>query len=785
MARSGKLTIIMGLFLAAALPASTAGCEETAVTKQEAEDLDFASGLLSRGMFDMAISSYGEFLKKYPKSQYAEEARYMIAETWFLQKDNEKALSEFQGFLGQGASPSFEADARLRIGQIKYALNDLGKAEEEFNAVTKSSHAGKETALAAEYYIAEILMKTGQKKEARKAFEDLLEKDKKGPYTGFASMHLGDIYTEEKHFDRASEMYKLSGESFREQGLMEEARLREAEAFSLAGKTDISLEKYRGILNTSSEEDTRSRAALGIVSVNYSAGNNAAVIKEAKALLPGMKSEESVCRVKFLLANTYLSENRFKEAIEVYGEISGKCLSPRIERRAKLNNCWALYQLGEYDKSLEEAGKYLAVYPGEDADEALYLRAKTYGAKGLWVKAIEEYDIILAKHKDSEFIRETLYDKGWAYYQIENLSSGLEAHRKFIISFPDDERSPGVLLKIAQEDLKSGKYEDVIKLYGKFLSDYEKDPQRQFAMYQMARAFYEAGRYGEAIKTYDDILEDFPYSEITGNVFYWRAIAYQKNEDWDSAIRDFREAANKGGELAVKASEAVAFSLFQKGDESAAADAYYAVISESIGVHAGMQKSIYIWTAEFYTKEQENKKALEVLMALEKAHPASADNDVLYLLGENSRLTGKEEEAVKYFDMALDGGVASPRKERCYLGKGRALAELGKTEEAINVLEKALSGDRDNVTGAWARMSIGDIYSGEGNFQEAAKQYSMVAILYDDKEISPKALFLAAQAFKKTGMDKEAEKLLRELSEKYPEHSLSEKEKQEMAKTDE
>lgn len=787
MGKAGKLTIIMGLLLSAALPAGTVVSEDAAVAKQEAEDLDFASGLLSREMYDMAISSYEEFLEKHPESRYAEEARYMIAETWFLRKDNEKALSEFQKFLGEGASPSFKADARVRIGQIKYALNDMEKAAEEFKTAAKSPHASEETARAAEYYLAEILVKTGQNDKAREAFEELLEKDKNGPYTGFAAMHLGDLYAEEKRFDRASEMYKLAEESFgeREQGLAEEARLREAEVFGLAGKTGISLEKYREILNTSSDEDTRSRAALGIVSVNYSAGKNDAVINEAKALLPGMKNEESACRVKFLLANTYLGTDRFKEAIEIYGEISGNCLSQRIERRAKLNNCWALYQLGEYDKSLEETGKYLEAYPGEDADEALYIRAKSYGEKGLWEKAIEEYDTILDRHKTSEFTRETLYDKGWAYYRLGDLYSGLETHKRFVTSFPDDERSPGVLLKVAQEDLKRGEHENAIALYGKFLLDYKNDPQRQFAMYQLARAFHEAGRYEEAIETYDDILKDFPSSEITENVFYWRAVAYQKQEDWDKAISDFRQAANEGGELAVKASEAAAFSLYQKGDEPAAADAYYEILSENTAAPAGMQKSIYVWTAEFYTKQRENEKALEVLTALERSHPGSADTDVLYLFGENSRLTGKEEEAVKYFDMALKGGVVSPRKERCYLGKGRALAKLGKREEAINVLEKALAGDRDNVTAAWARMSIGDIYSEDGNFLEAAKQYSMVAILYDDKEISPKALFSAAEAFKKAGKDKEAEKLFRELSERFPGHSLSEKAKQETVKTDE
>lgn len=336
-------------------------------------------------------------------------------------------------------------------------------------------------------------------------------------------------------------------------------------------------------------------------------------------------------------------------------------------------------------------------------------------------------------------------------------------------------------MKVAQEGLKDGRYDEAIGLYERFLSYYEKDPQRQFAMYQMARAFYEAKRYGEAIKTYDKILEDFPYSEITGNVFYWRAISYQKMENWDQAIVDFREAANKGGELAVKASEAVAFSLFQKGEQAEAAEAYYSIISESIGAHAGVQKGIYLWTAEFYTEKQENDKALDVLRALEKTYPGAVDNDALYLFAENSRLTGKEGEALSYYDRALEGGVASPRRERCFLGKGRTLAKLGENDRAIEAFEQALLGDRDNVTGAQARIGIGDVYSSRGEHAQAARQYAMVAILYDDNELSPKTLFMAAQSFKKAGIKEDAQKLLQELLAKYPDHSLAEKAKTELA----
>jgi TolA-binding protein len=769
---------VMAVVLAAGCSCAAAKSEELTETRQEAEDFDFANGLLSRGMYDMAASAYGDFLRRYPESVYARDARYRKAEAYFLQKDNDKALAEFTQLLAGDISPAMAAEARLRIGQIKYASGKLEEARLMMEEALTTPGAEEQAIMAAEYYLAELLIKSGKRDEARKAFEAFIERYEQGSYSGFAAMNLGDIYMEEKEYGKAAATYAAAVPVLEETGLKAEADLREAEALKFSGEKEKALQKYREILSRYPEQEIKDRAALGEVSVNYGAGDNKAAIDSARALLPGMKVAEEICRVKFLLAGSYLNTDRFSEAREIYGEIDGQCASARMERRAKLNNSWAGYKLGLYEQCLKETGAYLNAYPEEEADEALYLRGKTLGAMNRWDEAIDEYDALLDKYADSMFRREALYDKGWACDRAGKTEAGLFAHREFIEEFPGDERSPGLLLKIAQERLQSKEYDQAIELYERFLAEYAKDPQRQFAMYQMARAFYEAGRYGDAIRTYDEILEDFPYSEITGNVFYWRAISYQKQENWDKAIMDFREAANKGGELAVKASEAVAFSLFQKGEEEEAADAYYAVISESIGTHAGIQKGIYLWTAEFYTARQENEKALEVLRSMEKAYPGASGPDVLYLFGENSRLTGKDKDAVEYFQKALAAGAASPRKERCYLGMGRALLKLGEKEKAIAALENALSGDRDNVTGAQARMEMGNIYSEDEDHAQAARQYAMVAILYDDKDLSPKALFMAAEAFKKAGSPGESEKLLRELQERFPDHPMAEQARQ-------
>ena len=741
---------------------------ETMEEKKEKEDFDFANGLLSRGMYDMAASSYGDFLTKHPGSKYEEEAKYRKAESYFLKKDNEKALEEFGVFLKETEVLSLAADAKLRIGQIYFAEGKMEDAEEALQKTLQSPGLSEETAGAAEYYIADILRKTGKREDAKKALETMIREHKNGVHAGFARLNLGDMYLEEKKFGQAAETYAGVAESRAGKDLKTEASFREAEALYFDGKIGLAAEKYRTVIDSDAGADLTDRAALGIVSIYYNSGDSASAIAKATELLPKVERGEAKCRIMLLLGNSYLNSKLFLEAKDAYEKISEGCSSPLVKNRAMLNNCWVLYNLGEYEECLKDTGEYLKDVLSEDIGEALYVRGKALASSGMLDNAITEYEKILKEYPDSLFRRETLYDKGWAYYQKGDVDSGTEVHRMFLREFPEDERSPGILLKIGQEALKGGKYNEAIELYAAFLENYPKTPQRQFAMYQRARAFYEAGRYQEAIDEYKAILEDFPYSEITGNVFYWRALCYQKKEDWVNAVKDFREAANKGGELTVKASEAVAYSLFRQGEEAAAAEAYYAVISESIGVHAGIKKDIYVWTADFYTSRKESGKALDVLRSMGKSYPGRVDKDVMYLFGENYRVEGNNEDAMRYFSMAIENGISSPGKERCYLGMGRVFSKNGDDEKALEAFEKALAGDRDNVTGAMARGEIGDIYARENNYEEAARQYSMVAILYDDEEITPKALLRAATYFTKAGKTDEADKLLDELRTKYP-----------------
>ena len=69
---------------------------------------------------------------------------------------------------------------------------------------------------------------------------------------------------------------------------------------------------------------------------------------------------------------------------------------------------------------------------------------------------------------------------------------------------------------------------------------------------------------------------------------------------------------------------------------------------------------------------------------------------------------------------------------------------------------------------AEARLLAGDVQLERGNFEEAGKAFMGVALLYDDPAITPRALQKAALAYQRAGRTAEADRVSRQLREKYP-----------------
>jgi TolA-binding protein len=73
------------------------------------------------------------------------------------------------------------------------------------------------------------------------------------------------------------------------------------------------------------------------------------------------------------------------------------------------------------------------------------------------------------------------------------------------------------------------------------------------------------------------------------------------------------------------------------------------------------------------------------------------------------------------------------------------------------------------------------LYEGKGEFDAAARSYMRVAILFLHEELSPEALWRAAQCFEKANSREQARKSYEELVKDYPNSEQAAKAKQALA----
>ncbi len=88
--------------------------------------------------YDKAIQSFSDLVEKYPLSNHSVEARFFIAESYFLKKDYKSCLQEIDTMVSQYPDNDLTGFILLRMGQISEINNQTEEASEVYQAVRKN-----------------------------------------------------------------------------------------------------------------------------------------------------------------------------------------------------------------------------------------------------------------------------------------------------------------------------------------------------------------------------------------------------------------------------------------------------------------------------------------------------------------------------------------------------------------------------------------------------------------------------------------------------------------------
>ena len=128
-------------------PAAAPG--QGAAAEREREAYRQAFELLKQRRYEEAAAQLGELLTRHPQGEYADNARYWLGETYYVQRNYSAALAEFQRLLDEYPHSPKVAGAMLKMGYIQDDRKDWKQARAILEALIRAFPQGTEARLAA------------------------------------------------------------------------------------------------------------------------------------------------------------------------------------------------------------------------------------------------------------------------------------------------------------------------------------------------------------------------------------------------------------------------------------------------------------------------------------------------------------------------------------------------------------------------------------------------------------------------------------------------------------
>lgn len=91
-----------------------------------------ALNVLREGNYSPAIKQFAGFLKKYPNSEYSDDAQYWMGDALFVQRSYDKALKAFDKVIRNYPDSAKYPDALLKIGLTHVELGNMEQAKKQF-----------------------------------------------------------------------------------------------------------------------------------------------------------------------------------------------------------------------------------------------------------------------------------------------------------------------------------------------------------------------------------------------------------------------------------------------------------------------------------------------------------------------------------------------------------------------------------------------------------------------------------------------------------------------------
>src|SRR6202049_2423310 len=763
-------------------PVPRARDSEAAPAETESPDrrqLDHANALFLLKLYDLAVREYEKYLAEYPAAAGRASVYFFLGECHRALNRPGAARKSFQKVLDDYDDSEFAGPAAYVLAETAFTEKDYAVALALFHrAAAKSKESA--VALSARYFEARCLETLDRKDEACGIYQQVSDAKNPNPYREDSRLAAASILSARgKKTDALKQYEALANETQKpalkaeaavrggmialdlvqaEKGKIDKAMVDKAATLLQKGRTLPEAGKFRAI------------AQVGLRRLQYQSGQYAQLLddyKKEQEKLP----EAGQAEVMLLAANSERQLGHAKEAEDIYRQIIAKYPDREEAKDAAYQRLINIYN-SDPPALLADVDEFLKSNPtAERVDQAKLLKAETLYKQQNYAEAAPIYAELRASQLSPKLRAESAYKLGLCCVQLKNISGIVEAFTYYVEAFPDNPAAPAALAQRALAYEQDKNYNAALSDLNTILTKYPGAHEREAALQLKALILGQQENAKGMAETFRQLLKEFPRSSVAAQAQYYIGKAAFEAKDYKTALAALDAARQLNKEQYYNlATLRIISSYFGLKDRSALTKEVNDFMATSPTVRVPAE--ILEWLGIEYYNEKNYEVAEKYLSALGKIdHPANVKPDFLFYLGDTASKLKNFAEAEDAFGKYVQLATDPAGKAKVLLALGAVKIGAHKPDDAQKIAEEIMALQPEGRVNAEARLLAGDVQSERGNFDDAGKAFMGVALLYDDPAITPRALEKAAWAYQRAGKTDEADRLARQLRERYPNYA--------------
>jgi TolA-binding protein len=741
--------------------------------------LDYANGLFTRKLYDLAAPEYQKYLDDYPARAGRANAYFSLGECYRNLGRASSARTNLQKVLNDYADSEFAGPAAYALAEMAFADKDYAAALPLFHrSVGKSKEPA--VALSAHYFEARCLEALGRKEEAANIYAEVAEAGNPNPFREDARITAASIFTARGRKIDALKQYEALASEAQKPALKAESAVRggmlaldlvQADKGkvdkAMADRGEALLRKGRALPEAGK---FRAIAQAGLRRLQYQTGQYAQLLAEYKKE-QGNLPEAAQAEVLLLAANSERQLGHSKEAETLYSQIIKKYPDREEAKDAAYQRLINVYN-SDPSALVSATDEFLATNPtSERANQAKLLKAEALYKQQNCAEAVPIYEELRASQLSAKLRTEAAYKLGLCHAQAKNIPGIIEAFTYYVQTFPDDPQVPAALAQRALAYEQDKNYAAAVADLNTILTKYPKTHEREAALQLKALILGQQENTKGMMETFRQLLREFPKSSVAAQAQYYIGKAAFESKDYKTALTSLNVARQLNKDQYYNlASLRIMLCQFYLKDRTALTKEVNSFMANS--PNANVPPEVLEWLGIGYYNEKNFQAAEKYLSALRKIdNPGSVKPDFLFYLGDTATKLKNLPEAEDAFGKYLQTARDPAGKAKVLLALGAVKISAHKPEEAQKIAEEIMTLQPEGRVNAEARLLAGEVQLERGNFDDAGKAFKGVALLYDDAAITPRALDKAALAYRQAGKTEEADRLSHELRERYPNYA--------------